>query len=115
LFYLHRYDRYTVARARTDYLHPLQRKYEAEIKRLEMLSDATDNAREKAAYRKEVDALLTKIDECRVYDQVVSHIAHQQIDLDLDDGVKVNYEKFQGVEVPVDGGKPVTMDLLGRI
>jgi len=115
LFYLHRYDKYTVARARTDFLHPLQRKYEAEIKRLEMLSESTDNAREKAAYRKEVDVLLTKIDECRAYDQVVSHIAHQQIDLDLDDGVKVNYDKFQGVKVPIDGGKSLTMDLLGRI
>jgi len=115
LFYLHRYDKYTVARARTDYLHPLQRKYEAEIKRLEMLSGSTDNARKKAAYRKEIDVLLSKIDECRVYDQVVSHIAHQQIELDLDDGVKVNYEKFQSVEVPKDNGKTETMDLLGKI
>jgi hypothetical protein len=115
LFYLHRYDKHTVARARTDYLHPLQRKYEAEIKRLEMLSGSTDNARDKAAYRKEIDALQAKIDECRVYDQVVSHIAHQQIELDLDDGVKVNYEKFQGVEVPKDNGKIEIMDLLGRV
>ena len=80
-----------------------------------MLSDSTDTARENAAYRKEVDVLLTKIDECRTYDQVVSHIAHQQIELDLDDGVKVNYEKFQGVKVPIDGGKSVTMDLLAKI
>jgi hypothetical protein len=115
LFYLHRYDKYTVARARTDYLHPLQRKYEAEIKRLEMLAASTDNAREKAAYRKDIDILIAKIDECRVYDQIVSHIAHQQIELDLDDGVKVNYAKFQGVEVPLDNGKTKTMDLLGRI
>jgi hypothetical protein len=115
LFYLHRYDKYTIARARMDYLHPLQRKYEAEIKRLEMLSASTDNAREKAAYRKEVEVLLSRIDECRVYDQVVSHIAHQQIELDLDDGVKVNYAKFQGVEVPLDNGKTETMDLLAKI
>ena len=115
LFYLHRYDKYTVARARTDYLHPLQRKYEAEIKRFDMLSSTTDNAREKASYRKEIDVLQTKIDECRSYDQVVAYIAHQQIELDLDDGVKVNYEKFQGVEVPMDGGKAVKMDLLANI
>jgi len=115
LFYLHRYDKTTIARARTDYLHPLQRKYDAEIKRLELLSAGTDNAREKAAYRKEADSLQSKIDECRVYDQVVSHIAHQQIELDLDDGVRVNYGKFQGVEVPKDGGKIETMNLLGRI
>ena len=79
-----------------------------------MLSNSTDNAREKAAYRKELDALQAKIDECRIYDQVVSHIAHQQIDLDLDDGMKVNYAKFQGVVVPKDDGKTETMDLLGR-
>ena len=115
LFYLHRYDKFTIARARTDYLHPLQRKYDAEIKRLEMLSDSTENTREKAAYRKEIEALQAKMDECRVYDQVVSHIAHQQIALDLDDGVKVNYEKFQGVEIPKDNGKTEKMDLLGKI
>jgi len=115
LIYLHRYDKYTVARVRTDYLHPLQRKYEAEIKRLELLSGSSDNPREKAAWRKETDILQGKIDECRTYDQVVSHIAHQQIELDLDDGVKVNYAKFQGVEVPKDNGKSETMDLLARI
>jgi len=115
LFYLHRYDKYTIARVRTDYLHPLQRKYEAEIKRYEVLATTTDNARDKAAYRKEIDALQSKIDECRTYDQVMSHIAHQQIELDLDDGVKVNYERFQGVEVPKDNGKTEKMDLLGKI
>jgi len=62
-----------------------------------------------------ISVLQTQMDECRVYDQIVSHIANQQIALDLDDGVKVNYEKFQGVGVPVDGGKDVKMDLLGRI
>jgi type II restriction/modification system DNA methylase subunit YeeA len=115
LIYLHRYDKFTVARVRTDYLHPLQRKYESEIGRLEMLSGITENAREKAAYRKEIESLQSKIEECRIYDQVVAHIAHQAIELDLDDGVKVNYAKFQGVEVPKDNGKTVKMDLLAKI
>lgn len=114
LFYLHRYNKYTIAMARTDYLHPLQRKYEAEITRCEMLASTTENAREKAGYRKEIDTLQGKIDECRVYDQVVSHLAHQQIELDLDDGVKVNYEKFQSVDVP-KGNKTEKMNLLGKI
>ena len=115
LIYLHRYDKYTVARVRTDYLHPIQRKYESEIGRLEMLSGITENAREKAVYRKEIESLQSKIEECRIYDQVVAHIAHQAIELDLDDGVKVNYDKFQGVEVPKDNGKTVKMDLLAKI
>jgi len=115
LIYLHRYDKFTVARVRTDYLHPLQRKYESEIGRLGMLSGITENAREKAAYRKEIETLQKRIEECRVYDQVVAHIAHQAIELDLDDGVRVNYAKFQGVEVPKDNGKTVKMDLLAKI
>ncbi len=115
LFYLHRYDKYTIARVRTDYLHPLQRKYEAEIKRYGMLATSTDNARDRAAYRKDIALLQAKVDECHIYDQVVSHIAHQQIELDLDDGVKVNYARFQGVEVPKDNGKTEKMDLLGKI
>ncbi|KJS02125.1 MAG: hypothetical protein VR68_03635 [Peptococcaceae bacterium BRH_c4a] len=115
LIYLHRYDKFTVARVRTDYLHPLQRKYESEIGRLEMLSGITENAREKAAYRKEIETLQKRIEECRIYDQVVAHIAHQAIELDLDDGVTVNYAKFQGVEVPKDNGKTVKMDLLAKI
>ena len=114
LVYLHRYDKYTVARLRTDYLHTLQRKYDAEIKRLELLSAETEDNREKNAYRKETEILRAKMDECRIYDQIVSHIAHQQIVLDLDDGVTVNYAKFQGVEVPKDDGKIEKMDLLGR-
>jgi hypothetical protein len=104
-----------MAQARTDYLHPLQRKYDAENKRLELLASETEDSREKAASRKEIDILKNQIDECRAYDQVLAHIAHQQITLDLDDGVKANYAKFQGVEVPIDGGKSVIMDLLGRI
>ena len=115
LFYLHRYDKFAVARARTDYLHPLQRRYSEEIKRLETLLDEISDAREKAASRKQIEILQGKVDECRAYDPVVSHIAHQQIALDLDDGVKVNYEKFQGVEVPKDNGEIVKMDLLGRV
>ena len=64
---------------------------------------------------KDIEILQGRMAECRVYDQVVSHIAHQQIELDLDDGLKVNYAKFQGVEVPKDNGKTETMDLLAKI
>jgi len=115
LFYLHRYDKYTMARARTEYLHPLQRKYDAEVKRMELLAAETENSRDKASIRKVVGILRNQIDECRIYDQVLAHIAHQQIILDLDDGVKVNYAKFQGVEVAKDDGTADKMDLLGRI
>jgi len=115
LFYLHRYDKFTITRARTDYLHPLQRKYDAEIKQLGILENEASSSRDKTNYRKEAAQLQVRLDECRAYDPIVSHFAHQQIELDLDDGVKVNYAKFQGVEVPMDDGDTVKMDLLAKM
>ena len=50
------------------------------------------------------------------YDQVIAHVANQRIGIDLDDGVKVNYQKFQGVEVPQgDGKKDLKADLLFKV
>ncbi len=117
LIYLHRYDKYTVARVRTEYLHPLQRKYDAEIERMNNLAVLPEtSARDKAAYKKQTEKISKQIAECRTYDQIIAHIASQSIELDLDDGVKVNYAKFQNVEVPNDGGKGTAkMNLLGKI
>ena len=117
LIYLHRYDKYTVARVRTEYLHPLQRKYEAEIERMSKLTILPEtSARDKGAYKKQIEKINKQIAECRAYDQIIAHIAAQTIELDLDDGVKVNYEKFQGVEVPREDNKgTVKMNLLGKM
>ncbi|OGO91751.1 MAG: hypothetical protein A2Y17_13405 [Clostridiales bacterium GWF2_38_85] len=117
LVYLHRYDKYTVARVRTDYLHPLQRKYEAEIGRLDMLSGLLETKpNEKAAYQKQKESIRKKAAECVAYDQAIAHIANQAIELDLDDGVTVNYAKFQNIEVPQGDGRGVLiMNLLSQI
>lgn len=61
---------------------------------------------EKTRARKAKEKIEKQILECQSYDQVIAHMAHQQIELDLDDGVKVNYAKFQGVSVPQGEGKP---------
>ncbi len=116
LIYMHRYDQSTVAKVRTDYLHKLQRKYEAEVKRLGVLIDSNVSQREKSAARKKKERLLKKIQECLDYDQVIAHVANQRINIDLDDGVKVNYARFQGVEVPQgEGKKPLKANLLAKI
>lgn len=116
LIYMHRYDSSTVARVRTDYLHKLQKMYEAEVKRLDILLESDLSAREKAAAKKKKDSINKQIQECMTYDQVVAHIANQKIEIDLDDGVKVNYAKFQGVEVPQgEGKKPLKANLLAKI
>lgn len=116
LIYMHRYDPFTAARVRTDYLHKLQKKYEAEINHLDILIDSDISEREKAVARKRKEKIMKQIMECRVYDQVIAHVANQKIEIDLDDGVEVNYAKFQGVEIPQgEGKKPLKADLLAKI
>jgi type II restriction/modification system DNA methylase subunit YeeA len=116
LIYMHRYDSSTVARVRTDYLHKIQKKYEAEVKRLDMLIESDISAREKAAAMKKKEKINKQILECLAYDQVISHVANQKIEIDLDDGVKVNYAKFQSVEIPQgEGKKPLKANLLAKI
>ena len=116
LIYMHRYDPYTVARVRTDYLHKLQKKYEAEMNHLDILIDSNVSSREKAAARKRKENIRKQLQECRAYDQAIAHVANQRVELDLDDGVKVNYAKFLGVEIPQGEGKePLKADLLAKI
>ena len=117
LIYMHRYDVGTVARVRTDYLHLLQRKYEAEVNRLDMIMENSNaSTREKNEARKKKEKIQKQILECVQYDQVIAHVANQKISIDLDDGVKVNYAKFQGVEVPQgEGKKPLKANLLAKI
>lgn len=117
LIYMHRYNESMVAKIRTDYLHTLQRKYESEIDRLDndMNSDVV-SAKEKATAKKRKETLQKQLVECVAYDQVIAHVANQRIGIDLDDGVKVNYQKFQGVEVPQgDGKKDLKADLLFKV
>ncbi|MBU5425118.1 BREX-1 system adenine-specific DNA-methyltransferase PglX [Tissierella pigra] len=116
LIYMHRYDISTVARVRTDYLHRLQKMYEFEIDRLDFIIDSELPARDKATAKKKKDKINKQVEECLIYDQIIAHIAHQRIKIDLDDGVKHNYDLFQGVEVPQgEGRKPLKADLLSKI
>lgn len=116
LIYMHRYDSSTVARVRTDYLHKLQKKYEAEVRRLDILLESELSTRDKAAAKQKKDIINKQILECLAYDQVIAHVANQKVDIDLDDGVVVNYDKFQGVQIPQgDGKKPLKANLLGKI
>jgi hypothetical protein len=50
----------------------------------------------KAAKRKE--KLQKQVKECKEYDEKIAHLALARIPIDLDDGVKVNYEKVQTVD-----------------
>lgn len=116
LIYMHRYNEQTIAKVRTEYLHILQRKYEAEINRLKLVVDAEDSSvKDKTYAKKKIDRISKQIEECKEYDQVVAKLANEKISIDLDDGVKVNYAKFQDVKVINSKGKEIKMNLLSKI
>lgn len=115
LVYLHRYDADTVGRVRTDYLHKEQGYVEAALRSAEYTIENSSSAPEKSKATKAVAKYTKQLAEMKIYDEAIAHIANKRIELNLDDGVKVNYEKFQGIEVSREGQKTVKVDLLARI
>jgi hypothetical protein len=95
LIYLHRYNENTIGNLRIDYLHRMERVYESEIARMQDTIDNGANAREVTAATKRKEKLQKQIKECKDYDEKIAHLALARIAIDLDDGVKANYEKVQ--------------------
>ena len=98
LMYLHRYDQNTIPTARLSYLHDIQWKYEHEKDRLEQFIEKSNLTAEKAKAKKELDLINKQILECKAYDEILNHASNMNIQIDLDDGVKVNYQKFQKLD-----------------
>ena len=94
---------------RVDYLHQMQKVYDKEIERMqEIIDNSHDNKTiNKAINRK--DKLQKQLKETKDYDALVAHLAHSRINIDLDDGVKTNYEK---VQTTIDGEK---LQILAKI
>lgn len=104
LIYLHRYTRDTVNTVLNKYLREFIHKLDARINHLAHVEATTTNAREKTASRKEADKLRKAHKECQEWErEVVLPLAQQRIELDLDDGVKVNYQKFPGLLAKIPG------------
>lgn len=97
LIYMHRYDKSTLSRIRTDYLHEVQIRMDAEKEDLLSVIDGDSTTKEINSAKKELKSLNKKIDELKAYDELLHHMADMQIEIDLDDGVKVNYAKFEGL------------------
>ena len=115
LIYMHRYNADTVGRVRTDYLHRAQKYVETAMQSAQYTIDNATSASEKSKATKAVTKYTKQLSEMKIYDEAIAHIANKRIEIDLDDGVKVNYEKFQGVEVAQEGKKALKVDLLGKI
>lgn len=100
LVYMHRYTPDLLARVRTDYVHERQERYRSRIAELE---DARAGAsrREVAAMDRELKRLRAQLDEVTKFEERLHHLADQMIEIDLDDGFKVNYAKFSDVMAKV--------------
>ncbi len=95
LIYLHRYHPDIVSKMRIDYLHRAQSIYEREIARTELELDSNPSS---STTRRRGEKLRKQLAEAREYDKKIETLANARIALDLDDGVKVNYEKLQTVD-----------------
>lgn len=115
LIYMHRYDADTVGRVRTDYLHKAQKYVETAMQSAQYTIDNATSASEKSKATKAVTKYTKQLAEMKIYDEAIAHVANQRIEVDLDDGVKVNYAKFQGVEVAQEGKKALKVDLLAKL
>ena len=101
LIYMHRYNADTSGTVRAEYLYKMEQVYESEIARMDD-AIAHGASREVAQATKRKEKLVKQLKECKDYDDRLGHIALAQIPIDLDDGVKLNYEK---VQTGVDGKK----------
>lgn len=95
LVYMHRYDKTTLAKMRIDYLLDFESKLDAQKSLLE--KENIQNSKNNGRAETELSKLNKKIEELVKYDELLQHKADQMIEIDLDDGVKVNYEKFEGL------------------
>lgn len=108
LVYMHRWHADTIGNVRVEYLHRIQRVYEKEITRMQEIIDNSHDNKEISNATKRKEKLQKQIKETKDYDAKIAHLALSRIDIDLDDGVKVNYEKVQ----TADGKK---MQILAKI
>lgn len=95
LMYLHRYTPDQLGKVRTEYLHELQKAYDNRIELRQQQISTSDNQKEINTMTKEIEKIQKQLKEVREYDEKLGHLALKRIELDLDDGVIVNYDKLQ--------------------
>ena len=96
LVYMHRYQPDLLARVRTDYVHEQQERYRTQIAN-EQDAVAQTSGSVRVAHEKRLKKLRDQLAETSAFEEKLHHLADQMIAIDLDDGVKVNYAKFQDV------------------
>ena len=97
LIYMHRYQKDTIARIRTDYLHEQQSRYRTAISDLQNRIDNAVSTGVRVKLQKQLATVQAQVEEARLYEEKIHHLADQMLGIDLDDGVKHNYAIFKDV------------------
>lgn len=97
LIYMHRYNENTIPKVRLDYLHRMQTTYDKLLSDVNYKLTTDLSMTDKKMMQNKQTDLNAKLQEINEYDEKIAHIANQRISIDLDDGVKINYEKFKDI------------------
>ena len=97
LIYMHRYQKDTIARIRTDYLHEQQSRYRTAISDLQNRIDNAASTGVRVKLQKQLATVQAQVEEARLYEEKIHHLADQMLEIDLNDGVKHNYAIFKDV------------------
>ena len=93
LVYMHRYEKDTLARMRTDYVHKQQERYRSAIENCNRDINSA-NGSDQIKLNKQLQKLEAQEKELEIFEEKLHHFADRMIDIDLDDGVKHNYAIF---------------------
>ena len=96
LIYMHRYRPDTISVVLNDYLREFRTKLGARLEHLQQVSiSSSASSSDKTKALKDIEKLKKVITELEEYEREILYpLATKQIEIDLDDGVKVNYNKF---------------------
>lgn len=98
LIYLHRYTPQTMGLAMQNHFVPLLSQWRHLAKMIEEEINAGFlSATDKKTKVKQLNIYLKRVKELEDFQDKLNEIARQEIVIDLDDGVKVNYPKFESV------------------
>ena len=100
LVYIHRYTPDLIARMRTGYIHPLQSQHRTQMEMLNNQIDEASSTSEKVRLQKQLKKITEQAEELGKYEEKIHHWADKMEPMDLDDGVVVNYNKFQELLTP---------------
>nr|WP_304225863.1 BREX-1 system adenine-specific DNA-methyltransferase PglX [Gracilinema caldarium] len=103
VMYLHRYNRDTIGKVLNDYVRPYRAKLDQKIRSFQaVLESASESATEKSRAKKRLTQLEKYRTEIEAWERDLLYpLALKRIELDLDDGVKVNYRKLSGIVEPI--------------